>query len=102
MAIVIDLRRFQVSQILEYVSPVSDVMFFKWSKQDRMINMKVEAKCPTSNTYQPCYLRYSVFNGMTLKNLALNIVAESFSLEKIESSNLPHWLVQEILIGKMC
>ena len=101
MAIVIDLRRFQVSQILEYVSPVSDVMFFKWSKQDRMINMKVEAKCPTSNTYQPCYLRYSVFNGMTLKNLALNIVAESFSLEKIQSSNLPHSLVQEILIGKM-
>ena len=101
MVLVIDLRRFQVSQILEYTLVLSVGRFFKWSKQDRMLNVKVDATCPAGYIDQRFYLKYGLFNGMTLKSLALNIVAASFSLENIQSSNLPHLLVREILAEKM-
>ena len=101
MVLVIDLRRFEVSQILEYASVLSAGRFFKWSKQDRMLNIKVDATCPTTYPDQRFHLKYGLFNGITLKSLALNVVAGSFSLEKIQSSNLPHSLVREILTEKM-
>ena len=89
MVFVIYLRRFQVSQILEYKSALSAGGFYKWSKQDRMLNIKVYTTCPSGFIDQHHYLKYDLF------------IAESFSLEKIQSSNLPHSLVPEILTKQM-
>ena len=47
MVFVIDLRRFQVSQTLEHESDVSDFWFYKWSKQDRMLNIEVFTTFPS-------------------------------------------------------
>ena len=71
MVFVLDLRRFQVSQILEYKSALSAGRFYKWSKQDRMLNIKVDTTCPSGYMDQHYYLKYSLF------------IAGSFSLEKI-------------------
>ena len=100
MVFVIDLRRIHVSQIFEYASPFSAGKFFKWSKQDGMLNIKVNTQCPIGYPCQRFYMKYVLYNGLTLKGLALNIVAEFFSLEKIQSSNLPQSLTREIMTRK--
>ena len=66
-----------------------------------MLNIKVDAICTTTYPDQRFHLKYGLFNGITLKSLALNVAAGSFSLEKIQCSNLPHSLVREILTEKM-
>ena len=54
-----------------------------------MLNIKVYTECSNCNINQCFYLKYGLFNGMNLKCLVLRIIAESFYVEKIQSSNLP-------------
>ena len=99
---VIDLGTGQVSQILEYPScfNVSRKKCLKWSKHDRMLNIIAHRYNEHTHHNESFNMKYGIFNGMTLKMLALNITVESFSLEKIQSYNLPHSLVREILNRK--
>ena len=99
---VIDLRTGQVSQILEYPSCfyLSYNRCFRWSKHDRMLNIMAYGKYECIHHNRWFNLKYGLFNGMTLKMLALNTTVGSFSLEKIQKSNLPHSLVREILNRK--
>ena len=53
-----------------------------------MLNIKVDAECPSCNTNQCFYLKYGLFNGMNLKCSVLRIAAESSSVEKFKSSSL--------------
>ena len=100
---VIDLRTYQVSQILEYPSCfyLPHKKCFKWSKHDRMLNIMARVKYEYIYHNRWFNLKYGIFNGMTLKMLALNATVGSFSLEKIQSYNLPHSLVREILNRKI-
>ena len=95
--LVFDVKTFQVSQVLEYTLPYSPGGIFKWSKQDRMLNVV----CVSSHPDQRWYLKYALYGGQTLKQLALNAVVEVFSIEKIQASNLPHSLFREIMTRKM-
>ena len=95
--LVFDVKTFQVSQVLEYTLPYSPGGIFKWSKQDRMLNVV----CGSSHPDQRWYLKYALYGGQTLKQLALNAVVEVFSIEKIQASNLPHSLFREIMTRKM-
>ena len=95
--LVFDVKTFQVSQVLEYTLPYSPGGIFKWSKQDRMLNVV----CSSSHPDQHWYLKYALYGGQTLKQLALNAVVEVFSIEKIQASNLPHSLFREIMTRKM-
>ena len=95
--LVLDLRTFEVGQVLEYKLPYSPRGVFKWSKDDKMLN----AVCHNDHPDQRQYLKYALYRGQTLKELTLNAVAENFSTEKIHTSNLPQSLVREILAGKM-
>ena len=95
--LVFDMRTFQVSQVLEYTLPYSPGGIFKWSKQDRMLNVV----CGSSYLDQRWYLNYALYGGQTLKELALNAVVENFSIKKIEASNLPNSLFREIVTRKM-
>ena len=99
---VIDLRTGQVSQILEYPSCfyLSYNRCFRWSKHDRMLNIMAYGKYEYIHHNRWFNLKYGLFNGMTLKMLALNTTVGSFSLEKIKKSKLPHSLVREILNRK--
>ena len=94
---VFDIRTFQVSQVLEYTLPYSPGGIFKWSKQDRMLNVV----CFSSHPDQRWYLKCALYGGWTLKELALNAVVEDFFIKKIQTSNLPHSLFREILTRKM-
>ena len=76
--LVFDMRTFQVSQVLEYTLPYSPVGIFKWSKQDRMLNVV----CSGIHADQPCCLKYALYGGQTLKELALNVVVEIFFYKK--------------------
>ena len=100
--LVIDLRTGQVSQILEYPSCfyLSHKRCFKRSKHDRMLNIIAHGKYEYIHHNRWFKLKYGIFNGMTLKMLALNTTIGSFSLAKIQSHNLPHSLVREILNRK--
>ena len=95
--LVLDMRTFQVIQVLLSTLLISPVDCLKWSKQDRMINII----CSDYHSDQHLYLKYALYRGQTLKNLALNAVVEDFSIEKIQASNLTHSLVQEIVTRKM-
>ena len=96
--LVLDMRTFQVSQVLEYTLPYSPGGFIKWSKQDRMLNVV----CSDSSPDQRWYLKYALYRGQTLKELVLNVVVENFSIEKIQASNLPYSLVREVVNRKNC
>ena len=95
--LVFDIRTFQVSQVLEYTLSYSPGGIFKWSKQDRMLDVV----CFSSHPDQRWYLKHALYGGRTLKELALNAVVEDFSIKKIQTSNLPHSLFREILTRKM-
>ena len=95
--LVLDMRTFQLSQILLYTLPITPGVFLKWSKQDRMINIV----CSDYRSGQHLYLKYALYRGQTLKELALNAVVEEFSIEKIQASNLTHSLVREIVTRKL-
>ena len=95
--LVLDMRTFQVSQVLEYTLPYSPGGIFKWSKQDRMLNVV----CSNSSPGHCWYLKYAIYGGQTLKELVTNVVAENFSVEKIQASNLPYSLVREVVNRKM-
>ena len=106
---VIDLGTAQVSQILQYPSCFYLPYYTRltWSKLDRMLNIKVYKGNITEywkdqyiHHNRWCHLKYGLYNGMTLKMLALNTTVGSFSLKKIQSSNLPQSLVREILNRK--
>ena len=86
---VIDMRTFQVTQILECT--LDKVTRIIWSEYEKMINFICDG--PDGH----CLTKYVVSCGNTLKELALNVVADNFSTEKIQAANLPHSLVQEIL-----
>ena len=89
------MRTFQVSQVLEYTLPDSTGENFKWSKQGKMLNVVC-----SSHPDQSWYLKYALYRGQTLKELALNVVVEVFSIKKIQASNLPHSLFWEIVTRK--
>ena len=57
--------------------------------------------CHNGHADQQCwYLKYALCNGQTLQELSLNFIAETFSIKKIQSSNLPQSLLQEIMARK--
>ena len=95
--LVLDLRTFEINQVLEYTLPYSLRGVFRWSKDDKMLN----AVCHDDHPDQRQYLKFALYRGQTLKELALVAVAEYFSVEKIKNCNLPQSLVRQILAGKM-
>ena len=95
--LVLDMRTFQLSQILMYTLPITTGLLLEWSKQDRMINIV----CSDYHSDQHMYLKYALYRGQTLKELALDAVVEDFSIEEIQTFNLPHSLVREIVTRKM-
>ena len=86
----LDFRTFEVVQVLEYKLPYSPGGVFKWSKDDKMLNVV----CHDDHPDQRQYLKYTLCRRQTLKALALNAVAESFSTEKIQTSYLQQSLVR--------
>ena len=97
LILVFDMRTLQVSQVLENTLPDSTGGIFKWSEQDRMLNVV----CSSSHPDQYWYLQYALYRGQALKELALNAVVEYFSIKQIQASNIPHSLFREILTRKM-
>ena len=97
LIVVFDMRTFQVSQLLEYTLRFSTSGIFKWSKQDIMLNVV----CSNNDPDQCWYLKYALYRGQALKQLALNAVVEDFSIKKIQASDIPHSLFREILTRKM-
>ena len=95
--LVLDMRTFQVSQVLLYTLLISPGVFLKWSKQDRVINVL----CSDYHSDQRLNLKYALYWGQAFKELALNAVFGNFSIEKIQASNLTHSLVWEIVTRKM-
>ena len=95
LILVFDMRTFQVSQELENTLLYSLGGISKWSKQDRMLNVVW-----SSHPDQRWYLKYALCRGQTLKELALNVVVEVFSIKKTQVSNLPHSLFREIVTRK--
>ena len=95
--LVLDMRTFQVIQVLLSTLPISPVDCLKWSKEDRVINII----CSDYHSDQHLYLKYALYRGQTLKNIALHAIVEDFSIEKIQASNLTHSLFQEIVTRKM-
>lgn len=83
---VIDMRTFQVTQILECT--LDKVTRIIWSEYEKVVNFICDG--PDGH----CLSKYVVSCGNTLKDLALNVVADSFSTEKIQAANLPQSLVQ--------
>ena len=83
-----DMRTLQLSQVLEYTLPDSTGENFKWSKQGRMLNVV----CSSSHPDRCWYLQYALYRGQALKELALNVVVEDFSIKRIQASNIPHSL----------
>lgn len=49
---------------------------------------------------EPFYFRFPVFNGLSLKEQSMSIVADIFSADKIKAANIPESLVKEILNRK--
>lgn len=91
--VVIDVRTCQVTQILEWTLP-SEPYFIKWSEYEKTVNFV----CDVAGVRYMS--KYVVSCGNTLQELALNIVVDKFSAEKIQTSNLPYSLVQEIMNRK--
>ena len=77
--LVLDMRTFQVSQVLLSTLPISPGACLKRSKQNRMINIIYS----NYHSDQHLYLKYALYKGQTLKNLALHAALEDFSVEKI-------------------
>ena len=49
---------------------------------------------------RPVLLKYNLFKGLSLKDIALAYVVENFSIEEIQAFNLPQFLVREIMTRK--
>ena len=96
--LVFDMGTFEVTQVLECTMPYSPIDIFKWSKQDKMLNVVCMNCC---YPHQICYLKHALYGGKNLKELALNVVVEHFSLKKIQTSNIRHSLFREIMTRKM-
>ena len=95
--LVIDFRTLQVSQILECSLPFLPTGSFKMSKYDKMLNV---VHHDGHVDQQRWYLKYALCNGRTLQELALEFIAETFSIKRIQSSNLPQSLLREIIARK--
>lgn len=78
-----------MTQILECT--LDKVTRIKWSQYEKVVNFICDG--PDSH----CLSKYVVSCGNTLKDLALNVVADNFSTEKIQAANLPQSLVHKIL-----
>ena len=87
--LVIDFRTLQVSQILECSLPFLPTGSFKMSKY-KMLNV---VHHDGHVDQQRWYLKYALCNGRTLQELALEFIAETFSIKMIQSSNLPQSLL---------
>ena len=95
-SVVIDLITFQVSQILEYEMPYLPFQLsFILSKDEKMLNILCEEVVG-----RPVLLKYNLFKGLSLKDIALAYVVENFSIEEIQAFNLPQFLVREIMTRK--
>ena len=95
--LVLDMETFEVNQALEYTLPYLPDGIFKWSKQDRMVNVV----CSRGHPDQRWYLTFALYRGYTLKELALNAVVEYFPIKNIHASNLPQSLLREIVARNM-
>ena len=95
--LVLDMETFEVNQALEYTLPYLPDGIFKWSKQDRMVNVV----CSRGHPDQRWYLIFALYRGHTLKELALDAVVEYFPIKNIHASNLPQSLLREIVARKM-
>ena len=95
--VVIDLKMFRITQILERPDGLFDIDI-RWSKNERLLNMV----CGTGKRLNEFFLlKYVLYNRHSLKELALNTVLDNFSLEEIEAFNLPQFLVREIMTRKI-
>ena len=89
LVVVIDMRTFQVTQILEWI--FNERPRIKWSEYEKMVNFI----CDSADGH--CLSKYVVSCGNTQKELALNAVGDNFSIEMIQAANLPQSLAQEIM-----
>ena len=98
---IIDLKMFRITQILECPEEHFNLDII-WSNDERMLNMvSCTDKYNTNLKGSLTLLKFVLYNRQSLKELPLNIVLDSFSLEEIEAFNLPRSLVREIMTRKM-
>ena len=103
--IVLDLITMQVPQILE--SPIETKQplsknsslgyYFNWISSG---HKKEIVLMGNDGFVEPFYFRFPVFNGLSLKEQSMSIVADIFSADKIKAANIPESLVKEILNRK--
>ena len=111
--VVIDLDKVQVTQILvhnrlndrEFISNVFSLpKYINWSKDEKMSNLFYDAPSITfDDIYKPkaTLFKHLLFNEQSLKDLALNNVVCSVTMEKILASKLPQSLFREIIATKI-
>ena len=80
-SVVIDLRTFQVNQILEYTIPhLPFQLYFILSKDEKMLNVL----CEEIVGRPALLLKYTLFKGLSLKDIALAYAVENFNIERFK------------------
>ena len=102
--IIIDLRNFQVSQILTFKERFL-LLEFKYSKYDRALyldgaDMDIDEDIHDLNAGD-CMLKFGIWQGMSLQELCVNVIVNYFSVSEIKSFRLPQFLIEEILTVKL-
>ena len=97
--VIIDLKMFRITQILECPEEHSN-LHISWSSDERMLNMVYHTRSYDLKV-KISLLKYVLYNRQSLKELALNTVLDNFSLEEIEAFNLSRSLVREIMTRKI-
>ena len=98
----IDVEKVKVTQILdtqckfEFFTPPK---YIKWSKDDKMLNLFYNLYF--CNDDYMTLLKYVLYKGQSLKELALNTVVSFVTMEQIHASNLSQSLLREIMARKI-
>ena len=102
--VIIDLRNFQITQILTFNERFS-TLEFKYSKYDRALyldgfDMDVEEDLDDLDA-SDCVLKFGIWQGMSLQEFCINVIVNYFSVSEIKSFRLPQVLIEEILALKL-
>ena len=97
LVVVVDARTFRIRQVLKFTSSKRfDKFYFHWSKKIREINMICE-----NDTDRFFILKYPIIYGHSLRELSIKTIVNTFSTEAIQATNLPNYLLRDILLRKV-
>ena len=102
--VIIDLRNFQITQILTFNERFS-MLEFKYSKYDRALyldgfDMDTEEDLDDLDA-SDCVLKFGIWQGMSLQEFCINVIVNYFSVSEIKSFRQPQVLIEEILALKL-